>query len=182
MIHAQLEEVIRDLDAVSQRARQLVAFSPDHRFHQRPVEGKWSAAECLEHLNLTTQAYLPLIDNALRSAPRMAAENILYKKDLLGRLMSWMMEPRSGLRVRTTAPFQPQKTAAKEELLDVFLALQVELTDRVRQSAGKDLNSIRVVSAFNRHVTYNLYSTFKILAAHERRHVTQAESAVKSTL
>ena len=40
---------------------------------------------------------------------------------------------------------------------------------------GLALEKIRVVSAFDSRVKYNLFATFAILAAHQRRHLWQAE-------
>ena len=42
---------------------------------------------------------------------------------------------------------------------------------------GRDLNRLKIVSPFGARLSYNVYSAFRVLAAHERRHVWQAERA-----
>ena len=66
-MHPELEEYLRQLDAIRADARQLVAGLSDAEFNRRPAAGRWSAAECLDHLN-TVRKTLPAIDRAITSA------------------------------------------------------------------------------------------------------------------
>jgi uncharacterized damage-inducible protein DinB len=51
--------------AATARARALTDGLDETTFHARPSSQSWSMAECLAHLNLTTEAYLPLIREAI---------------------------------------------------------------------------------------------------------------------
>ncbi len=61
------------------------------------------------------------------------------------------------------------------ETLERFDYLQQELQVRIDRSAGLALDRLRLVSPFDARVKYNLYATFCIIAAHQRRHLWQAE-------
>ena len=74
----------------------------------------------------------------------------------------------------------PRSTGAKGAVLADFERFQRELANRIQSASGLDLNELRIRSVFNGRVSYNVYAAFCILAAHERRHLWQAERAVRS--
>lgn len=97
--------------------------------------------------------------------------------DLIGRVLAWFLEPPIRKKVKTAAPFVPRSTRAKAEAFGEFASLQEKLLDLLREAREADLRT-KIVSPFDRRVRYNLYSAFRIVAAHERRHLWQAEQAV----
>jgi len=98
--------------------------------------------------------------------------------DWLGATLRWFLEPPVRSRVKAAARFVPRAVRAKAETLAEFTSLQQKLLDVLHDARDLDLAGIRVVSPFDRRVKYNLYSAFRIIAAHERRHLWQAEQAV----
>ena len=178
-IHPQLEAVRVEIAEATTRARRLAQVS-DADFATRPDGGGWSPAECVAHLNLTTRAFLPLIDAALAEAsPDPAAASTTYTKDLLGRLLAWYLEPPYRMKAKTPASFGPSADAPRAEIVAEFESLQFELERRVEAASGYDLSRVRVTSPFTTSVKYNLLSTFAVMVAHERRHLWQAERALE---
>jgi len=98
--------------------------------------------------------------------------------DMIGRLLKWFLEPPIRKRVSTTAPFVPRSVRAKAEAFGEFSTLQSKLLDLVQDARELDLKKMKIVSPFDRRVKYNVYSAFRILVAHQRRHLWQAEQAV----
>ena len=138
-------------------------------------------AECLIHLNLTSRAFLPLIRDAItRGRDRRVAGSGPYRRDLVGWFLCWMTEPPIRLRVKTTAPFVPGSTEPKEQVLHELDALQAQLVGCVRESDGLDLGRLRVGSPFDPRIRYNLYSCLRLIPAHQRQHLSQAERALSS--
>lgn len=177
-LHPQLEALQREIVDVTVHARRLVDRLDAATFERRPVEGSWSAAECLVHLNLTTEAFLPLIDDALSNATRDAVDaRTHYRKDVVGWLLGWVMEPPVRMKVKTTAPFMPKTWSTRGDLLRDFETRQAELARRIADANGCDIGRVKVSSPFSSRARYNLLATFAIIAAHERRHLWQAERA-----
>lgn len=174
-IHLQLKAIISEIHAVSDRTAAMTSLSADQSFHARPYPGAWSASDCIQHLSLTTRAYLPLIDPLLRAGGSPFTGR--YRRDLLGTLLCWAIEPPPRMKSKTGAAFVPSGEMAKETIMGEFAALQRELEYRIEKANGLNLNRLRIVSPFNQRVTYNLYSGFRILLAHQRRHLFQAEQA-----
>ncbi|HEV8369693.1 MAG TPA: hypothetical protein VGQ39_17180 [Pyrinomonadaceae bacterium] len=89
--------------------------------------------------------------------------------------MKYALEPPSKWKAVTTVAFEPTVVEPLEEIVPTFLELQSQLTQTVEVASGLDLDRIKIVSQVSSHVRYNLYSCFQILAAHQRRHLWQAE-------
>src|SRR5688572_16156560 len=93
-MHPQLAEIVAALESAQGRLHRLAGHLPDARWKSRPAPDRWSAAECVEHLNLTSRAYIPLLRRALESAPR-SPDNATrrYRRDFLGWLFSTLTGP-----------------------------------------------------------------------------------------
>jgi hypothetical protein len=172
-----LDAIEAELNDATERARLLVEKVDGRRFTVRPDPSRWSAAECLAHLSLSAEEMLPALREAIDKAPRDRKPRKI-RMDWLGALMRWFLEPPVRSRVKTAARFVPRSVRAKAETLAEFTSFQQKLIDTLHDARGLDLAGIRIVSPFDRRVKYNLYSAFRILAAHERRHLWQAEQAV----
>ena len=64
-MHRQLQDVVEEFKAAEERLHGLMRRVPEARWRLRSDPARWSMAECVEHLNLTSKAYLPLIQAAL---------------------------------------------------------------------------------------------------------------------
>jgi len=176
-MHPQLTQIVAELTAASAHAER---FSEERvgRLGRRPHAHEWSAAECVQHLSITTRAFLPLIDGALARPDGRRVEPVhRYRRDLAGWALAWWLEPPYRLGTKTPTPFEP--TGARgEDVLGEFSHLQRELIARVEACEGRDLERHRIASPFSAHVRYNLYSTLTIVPAHQRRHLWQADRAL----
>ena len=59
-----------------------------------------------------------------------------------------------------------------------FRGLQGKIAELIHEAHDLDLRRVKIVSPFDKRVKYNVYSAFRILIAHQRRHLWQAEQAV----
>ena len=178
-LHPRLHAVERELAAATTRAARLVDQVDEAGFRRRPEPGHWSIAECLGHLNLTTGAYLPLIDEVLqigRLLPRGSRRSM--RRDFTGWLLCLIAEPPYRRRASTTAQFIPDRMGSRADVLAEFVRLQQELTSRVYRAEGLDLTSLVIVSPFDGRLRYHLYSCFRVLPTHQRRHLWQAEQVL----
>lgn len=83
------------------------------------------------------------------------------------------------LRTKTTAPFVPRDLEPKALVLDAFDRLQGELIGCLGEANGLDLGRLRIVSPFVARIKYNLYSCLRIIPAHQRLHLAQAEEVIR---
>lgn len=174
----QADALANELRSAGDEARRLSGeFSP-RELGQPPAPGAWSAADNLMHLAVTSQAFVPRMDRTLgKLAEAGKRTEGRSRADWVGRVYVWWLEPPVRLKVRAPKPFVPPVGMAAEDALRAFLAEQERVLALVGQSVGLDLAARKVPSPVSRYIRHNLYSAFRIVAAHERRHLSQARRA-----
>ncbi len=171
-MHPQLSAWLGELDACTAHARRLAERAGDSGFARRPPSGRWSLGEHLAHLNLTTEAYLPVLERvhaAQATAPR--DERRSYRRDWLGAFLCWTLEPPVRYRFKTPPAFVPQSDAPRAQVLAAFEHLNAQLARCVSSLSGLDLNGSRIVSPFAASTTYNAWAAITVLTVHQRRHL-----------
>ncbi|MEA2465406.1 MAG: hypothetical protein QOJ98_3153 [Acidobacteriota bacterium] len=174
-----LEDVEKELNEATRRAWSLIQSTDARLFTVRPNPSSWSAAECLSHLSISSESFLPVLRAALDDArKRKLTSTKNPKMDLLGRILRWFLEPPIRAKTKTTAPFVPRAVRAKADAFGEFASLQSKLSELLNTARGLDLGKVKIVSPFDKRVKYNVFSAFRIVVAHQRRHLWQAEQAV----
>jgi hypothetical protein len=174
-----LDDLELELNEATRRAWNLVHATDGRLFTVRPTPGSWSAAECISHLSISTELFLPVLRGALEDArKRGLTSSRKPSMDLLGRILRWFLEPPIRQRMKTSTPFVPRSVRAKADAFGEFASLQAKLAELLNAARGIDLNKVKIVSPFDKRVKYNVYSAFRIVVAHQRRHLWQAEQAV----
>jgi hypothetical protein len=174
-----IDDLVLELrDAAAHAARIAACCSPE-ALAKRPSPRSWSAAECVEHLNLTTRAYLPRLRDAYAELRQggLRGEGP-YRAEPMARLLHWMLSPPARLRLPTTPPFQPVMASGMETALHEFQQLQQQLLDLLEEGRGLAIDRARIVSPFSSSLRYNVYAAFSLIAVHQRRHLWQAEHAL----
>ncbi len=172
----QIDDFRDQFERLSARADALVAPLTETQFTWQPVQGIWSIAQCIEHMNVTARLYLPVLDKAIAEAIRrgLYAEGP-FAYNWIGRFVVRVMEPPARLKLTAPKIFQPPPERTRQEIMAAFRAYQVQFIDRLRQANGLDLSRARVQSPASRWIRLPLGSGFALMTAHERRHLWQAE-------
>lgn len=171
-------ELTGELNAIAARASQVWASAGDPL--RSPRGGGWSVAQCLSHLALSTQAYLPVWRDALTApgaprTPRGTEPHRPLRLDTWGRLLYWFLQPPPKIRFNTRNGFHAP--ASSPAALEEFLSSQREFSRIVAQSEHIATDRIRIRSAYDPRVRYSIWSSFVTTVAHQRRHLWQAERA-----
>jgi hypothetical protein len=182
----QLQQIVDSLESAQARLRRLADTIPVDAWARRPAPDAWSAVECVEHLNLTSRAYIPLLRPAIAEARDLRAEAPReYKRDFLGAFLSAMIGPLRHvgkfrlMRVKTTDDFVPHVHRSSDEVVSEFLRLQADLVSLTRSAEGAAIDKVKIVSPFGGKMRYNAYSALVIIPRHEHRHIEQAENAAR---
>jgi DinB family protein len=178
-----MTDIERELNEATARAWTLVKSTDGRLFTVRPNPKSWSAAECISHLSISTEQFIPVLRDALTDArKRKLLARKPPKMDILGRILRWFLEPPIRQRMKTAAPFVPRAVRAKAEAFGEFASLQEKLGELLRGATDLDLARVKIVSPFDKRVKYNAYSAFRIITAHQRRHLWQAEQAIAALM
>lgn len=173
---AQLRALAAEFAEARQRAHRVAAGLPAEIWSLRPAPERWSIAEQILHLNLASQAYLPVIEEALaRGRDDGLFGDGPYRRDFLGWMLARLVEPPVRLRVKTRAEFVPAHLAPAAEALRDFDRWQDRLVASLRSAAGLALDRIEVASPYDPRLRFNLYSFLRTIPAHQRHHLWIAE-------
>ena len=169
----------QEFERLATAADALVSPLTEEQFIWRPAHGSWSIAECIDHLNVTARLYLPQLDEGIAEAIRrgLYAEGP-FTHDLIGRFLVRTMEPPARIRVKAPSSFHPVVHRSRSEIMAAFRAYQVQFVDRLRQASGLDLRRAKVHSPISDWIKMSLNSGFALMAAHERRHLWQAQQVI----
>src|SRR5688572_1558736 len=154
-MHPQLQTIVDEFESAERRFDALVGAVPADRWPQRSDPDRWSVAECIAHLNLTSAVFLPRLRDGLsraRALQRPAPAH--YRRDPLGWMLWKIMPPPVRMRVKTTPAFVPSAELPRDQIVGEFRRLQAEQISCVREAHGLPLGDVRVPSPFRESVTY----------------------------
>jgi hypothetical protein len=179
---SKLASIRGELNGTTARLHRLVDTLDETTWGRSPAAGKWSAARCIEHLNLTSRAYIPLLRAAFEDARArgILAGNPSLRLDLWGWLLFKAVEPSPRYRMKTPDAFVPPTIEPKDKVVGEYEGLQRELVALLEGGADLALEKIKIVSPFNAQVKYHAYTAFRLIPTHQRRHLWQAERALQA--
>jgi len=172
----QLRAAAAEIAAAGARVRSLAGGLRGEDWGTRPEPERWSIAEHILHLSLTSAAFLPLLRRALAGARREGLTGTgPFRRDFCGWLLCRLVEPPVHLRTRTPAHLVPTTLVPPAAALRELDRLQTGLTGLLREADGLALDRIEVPSPLDPRLSYNGYSCLCLLLAHQRRHLWLAE-------
>jgi hypothetical protein len=175
-LRPEIRDSIEQLRDISTRVDKLFSELAPEQLTGRPEPGKWSIAEHVAHLTLTSKAYDPLFEEAFARARRENMTGGDYSMELMPRLLKWYLEPPYRSRMKTPPAFVPApEVGSVREVITEFLNHQEKLQVYFREASQWDLSRLKIKSPFAKQVQYNLFSAIQLILAHERRHVWAAE-------
>jgi len=153
-------------------ARRVLPLSLE-QLRWRPEPHRWSIAECLDHLNITLALYLPKIDHAIgfgRGVGRVLDQFSPGPELEALRLV----EP--PVWVRTLAPpaILPAAAVDPDRLVEQFHCTRDRYAETVGRAFRLDLSGIVIAEPLYPRIS-SVRGTLALLAAHDRRHIWQAE-------
>ncbi|HKO20031.1 MAG TPA: DinB family protein [Acidobacteriaceae bacterium] len=167
-------QLSESLNVSDEAAKRLAAGLNEEQFNWQPAPGRWSVGQCLEHLCITNEAYLPAIVGALREKPDAPVEQIVPGK-IGGWFLRNFIEP-SAQGKRAPAPPKIRPTARVGlSVVDRFLSGNLSCRDVILTARSKDVNRICFWNPLLKGIRFTVGTGFQIISEHERRHLLQAE-------
>lgn len=152
---------------------------------QNPAADKWSALECLDHLNQTYKLYLPNIEKVLAGKKTDPVKT--YKPGLFGNLfiknVSLKKDGTAIMPMKTFKFFEPghKDNLDKEEVFQQFENYHLDFLKFIQMSKSLNINKIKVTSALGAILKFRLGVCFLFLLNHEIRHLAQGKRAMNNS-
>lgn len=152
------------------------------RLLARPAPDAWSAAECIDHLNVTNRHYVDALEATLADTAPSASPPRTYRPGwILGDRMVQGVDP-DALDQKRSAPSFMQPTDPADLDVDAVCATYLDHADRLLDvldtARNHDLGGVRVPSSIAFWIRLKLGDVLRLLVLHDQRHLIQARRAL----
>lgn len=143
-----------------------------HTLTWKENETSWSILECLEHLNLYGDFYLPQMESKIKNSNSKA--DFEFKSGFLGNYFAKSMLPKEKLnKMKTFKDKNPLNAKLDKTVIDKFISQQISLIELLKQSRNVSLNKVKIQTSISNLISLKLGDTFQFLINHIIRHLSQ---------
>lgn len=175
-MNEELPQLIDELCAISKDARNTFCDLTAEQLNWKPAANEWSVAQCLEHLIATNSDYLPVVQKIARGEYKPTLKNRL---PLLPRLFGFMVlkvvQPQTKRKFKAGVAYQPSSSTIEGDIIARFETHNKELVEHMKSTEKLNLRRIIITSPIASFATYSLFDGYRIVVAHEQRHLAQAK-------
>jgi hypothetical protein len=160
--------------ATHQRLRPL----SNEQLNRRPGYDKWSVGQCLEHLNILSGYYLPLVKTSLKAAQaRGLAARQSVRSGWLGRRFTSAarQDDDSETVFRVPKQYAPTGVRLTGTVVEAFNRQLDELLRLLLLARQVDAGAVRVPNPLHPWLKLRLTDVLELLIANYKRYVHQAE-------
>lgn len=177
------EALIAELQQITDSAivitKKFKALSLD-ALNAPPAPQAWSILQCLEHLNLYGDFYLPEMEKQILQAEKSGLA-LSFQSGFLGNYFASLMRAKQGKIKKMKSP--KDKAPASQNLsittLDRFLKQQDLLHSLLLQAKQVNLTKTKASISLSKWIKLRLGDTFRFYVYHIERHIGQAERAAQ---
>ncbi len=174
------DQLTNDLLVLRVKAQQRFRPLSAEELNRRPSPSRWSAGQCLEHLNIVGGYYLPSIAARIaRAQNRGSKPAAVAKQGFIGRRLVEGMRTPASTKARTSPQrYAPTGTRLPRTVTEVFSRQLDELLRLVLLARQVNANAVRIPNAIFPLLLLRLTDQIEFLVVHMQRHVAQAEAVL----
>ncbi len=160
-------------------------LTPASILNQIPATGKWSAAQCLDHLNSYGNYYLPQLQKAIQKAKQQQQQPTMnFNSGWLGNYFTNLMKPeykgKPSKKMKAPKNHLPAEKLDAASVVATFIQQQETFLLLLREARTINLNATRVPISIASYIKLKLGDVLMFLVAHNQRHLLQAENSLKA--
>lgn len=146
---------------------------------------KWSAVQCLAHLNSYGRYYLPQIEKAIQSKQKSEPSQS-FKSSWLGNYFYQSMLPQVGnkkiKKMKSPKDHVPKTDINVAATIAEFIDQQEKILVLLEKARTINISQAKVPISIAKFVKLQLGDTFLFLIAHIERHVLQAQRMMQKSV
>ena len=170
-----IQDLINRTQGVLNDAERLKLL-PEEDLNKRPGEGKWSALEAIQHLNLYGDFYTPEIEKRLKESKHKKSEK--FKSSWLGNYFANAIAPKEKLnKMNAFKNMNPAGSDLDKSVLTDFTNHQQKVLEFLNLSRDHDMSKIKTAISISKVIKLRLGDTFRVVIYHNQRHMIQAFKA-----
>lgn len=174
-----LQELSAKLDVAATNVNAFKTL-PTEKLNFKNNAESWSILECIEHLNLYGDFYLPEIEQRILNAkPQPQATE--FKSGFIGNYFANLLLPKNGSikKMKTFKDKNPIHSSLTTTTLDRFLKQNEKLQALLKQAEGIDITATKTAISISTLIKLRLGDTFRFVIYHIERHIAQAERCLQ---
>jgi hypothetical protein len=189
-LRADLQQIIDEIDATGRAAEAVVAPLTDAQFFfapllpsspRGPARRGWGVAQCIDHLATINAVYCRPIRAAVDDARQKGLTGGgPIASSFFGRKFIESQEPPVKRKLSAPKKGRPASTGSRSEIMAAYHASHETIRELARDCAAIDVNRATFPNPFLPLVRVRVGTGLRVLTAHERRHVWQAERVTKA--
>lgn len=174
-----IDELIHLVNTSTQKVQSFKKLELD-QLNFKKEETTWSILECIEHLNLYGDFYLPEIEKRMNAGEK-SNKKLIFKSGVLGNYFANSMKEKNGKikKMKTFEDKNPIHSQLTVTTLDRFIKQQERLVELLNIARDINLTKTKNAITISKIIKLRLGDTFRFLIFHIERHVNQAERVLK---
>lgn len=144
----------------------------------KAAANRWSALECLEHLNRYGNFYLPELAKRIAESPHPASPT--FTSGFIGDRFAKMLLPGTK-KMSTFASMNPSGSQLSEQVVQTFIGQQQQLLQLLEKAHKVNLNKTKTSISISKLLKLRLGDTLRVVIYHNQRHILQAEAALAAS-
>ncbi len=174
-LNPEIERLLFQLKVVREDGSGLIDGLSEEQFHWSPEPGRWSMAQCFDHMNVSNTLLRKTFESAVADGKRRGVlGDGPYVYGFLARYFMKMVAPPVKRRFKAPKSFAPGPKKTLAEIREEWEQTHADLDQVLRSASGVDIARVKVTSPAASFIRYSLGAGFWIQTAHDRRHIWQA--------
>jgi hypothetical protein len=172
-----LQSLLDQIDAADRAGAALAASATDEQFQWRPLDGRgWSIAQCLDHLAIMNRHYGTSVRRGIQQAKERGIRRTgPGRSTWFGRQFAGYMEPPVKIKGKAPRLTLPRALKSREDIMRAYHEAHDFVRQLIREAADIDTTRATFQNPFIPVVRMRVSTGLAIIAAHDRRHLWQAE-------
>ena len=159
MLVEHLQNYHLQFQSVKAEASDLLGDLTEIQFNWQPGPGRWSIAQCIDHLLVTGGNSLANIHRAINEARSMGSFGQgPFRYGVIEKWFVRQMEPGARMRFKAPKMYMPSEDGLDAEIVASFYRLQEEFLQCIEQANVIDLSKTKVSNAVSRWFRLSLGS------------------------
>ncbi|HKW34609.1 MAG TPA: DinB family protein [Candidatus Acidoferrum sp.] len=179
-LNSELAEYARQIAELKDQAAALLRGLGYVQYNWRPAADSWSMAQCIAHIVLTDEIYIPVLGKCVVDA---RARGLLGSGPFRhGRLGNWFvrsMDAPAKRRFKNPKQITPREEQTLAAGLANFNVIHDHILLLVKQADGVNLSRAKFRTPFLKLLKLSLGQGIAVMLAHGRRHLWQASEVRK---
>lgn len=168
-----IQTLLEQTQKITEQAEQLKSLDLQ-TLTWKSNPNSWSILECIEHLNLYGDFYLPQIEEKITTSN--TKNEVEFKNGFLGNYFAKSMLPKEKLnKMKAFKDKNPLNAKLDKTVIDNFIAQQEKLITLLNQSRNVSLNKVKITTSISTVFKLKLGDTLQFYINHIIRHFDQIE-------